>query len=147
MLCSCGKSHYPLSKLCKVKKYFLTRTVITICHSTNKPISPYVAVLYQTLKPIFESARVLPHGNTSESNSKRSYFRTSKEIIDKVKKRIKLGETPKKFMMRLIMNLVVDLILRHKEQNCKTLVKYTGRLEILKNKRSLIQVRIFLMTL
>ena len=135
----------PFIETMQSQKVFSTGTVITISHSTNNRISPHVAVLYQTLKPIFESARLLQHGNTGESNSKISYFRTSKEILDRVKKRIKLEIAPKKSMMR--MNLVVYFILHHKEQNCETLVKYTGRLEILKNKRSLIQVRMLLMTL
>ena len=47
-------------------------------------------------KPIFKNASVLPHGNTGEHNSKRSYFLTSREILDKVKKQVKLGKAPKK---------------------------------------------------
>ena len=80
----------------KSKSFPLTRTVTTISHPTNNPITPYVAVLYQTLNFIFENARVLPRGNTGERNSKRFYFRTSREILDKVKKRVKLGKAPKK---------------------------------------------------
>ena len=49
--------------------------------------------------------------------------------------------------MRLIMNLVVYFILRHEDQNYETLVNYTGRVEMLKTKRSLIQVIMLLMTL
>ena len=84
---------------------------------------------------------------TGQRNSKRSYFRTSREILDKVKKQVQLRKAPKKSMVRLIMNLVVYLILRHKEQDCETLIKYTGRREMLKKKRTLIQAKMLLMTL
>ena len=142
MLCSCGKCHTPLWKLFQVKTFFFT-----ISHPTNDPINPYVTVLYQTLKPIFKNARVLRHGSTVKRNLKISYLNIKRNSRESKKNELNLERHSKKSIMRLIMNLVVYFILRHKEQNYETLIKYTGRVEMLKTKRSLIQVIMLLMTL
>ena len=78
----------------KAKSFPLSRTVITISDPVNGPISPYVAVTYQTEGPIPENVNVLSHGNTKRST--KPYLKTSRNVLEKTKASLEKGMSSKK---------------------------------------------------
>lgn len=82
-------------KYSKAKSFPLSRTIISISNPFNGPVSPYIAVLYQALDNISEDAKCLPHGNAKKLSAK-SYFRTSKNVLEKTKQKLDGGMDPKK---------------------------------------------------